>query len=72
MVKNNVPKAAILSQFSIDKSILNDILRSEGNFKKFKAKKEELGLSVAAKTPEKIEEDFFDKLDSALYIWFRR
>ena len=53
MAKNNVPKAVIMSQFSIGKSTLNDILRSEGKFKKFKAEKEELGLSVAAKTTKK-------------------
>ena len=53
MAKNNVPKAVIMSQFSIGKSTLNDILRSEGKFKKFKAEKEELGLSGAAKTAKK-------------------
>ena len=50
MAKNNVPKAVIMSQFSIGKSTLNDILRSEG---KFKAEKEELGLSGAAKKAKK-------------------
>ena len=68
MAKNNVPKAVIMSQFSICKSTLNDILRSERKFKKFKAEKEELGLSVAAKTPKKVEGGVFDKLESALYI----
>ena len=29
MAKNNVPKAVIMSQFSIGKSSLNDILRSK-------------------------------------------
>ena len=72
MAKNNVPKAVIMSQFSIGKSTLNDILRSEGKFKKFKAEKEELGLSGAAKTAKKVEGGVFDKLDSALYIWFRQ
>ena len=33
MAKNNVPKAVIMSQFSIGKSTLNDILRNEGKFK---------------------------------------
>ena len=42
MAKNNLPKAVILSQFSIVKSTLDDIFRSEGKFKKFKAEKEEL------------------------------
>ena len=53
MAKNNVPKAVIMSQFSIGKSTLNDILRSEGKFKKFKAEKEELGLRGAAKPAKK-------------------
>jgi len=64
-----VPKAVIMSQFSICKSTLNGILGSKEKFKKFKAEKEELGLSVAAKTPKKVEGGIFDKLDSALYIW---
>ena len=42
MAKNNVPKAVIMSQFSIGKSTLNEILRSKEKFKKFKAEKEEL------------------------------
>ena len=45
MAMNNVPKAVIMSQFSIGKSTLNEILRSEGKFKKFNAEKEKLGLS---------------------------
>ena len=40
MAKNYVPKAIIMSQFSISKSTLNDILKSEGKFKKFKVEKE--------------------------------
>ena len=55
MAKNNVPKAVIMSQFSIGKSTLNDILRSKEKFKKFKAEKEELGLSGAAKTTKKVD-----------------
>ena len=53
MTKNNVPKAVIMSQFSIGNSTLNDILRSKEKFKKFKVEKEELGLSGAAKTAKK-------------------
>ena len=56
MAKNNVPKAVIMSQFSIGKSTLNDIQRCEKKFKKFKAKKKELGLSGAAKTAKKQRE----------------
>ena len=33
MAKNYVPKSVIMSQLSIGKSTLNDILRSEGKFK---------------------------------------
>ena len=72
MANNNVPKTFIMSQFSIGKSTLNDILRSKEKFKKFKAEKEELGLIGAAKTAKKVEGGVFDKLDSALYIWFRQ
>ena len=50
MAKKNVPKSIMMSQFSIAKSSLNDILRSEENFK---AEKEELGLNRAAKTAKK-------------------
>ena len=53
MANNNVPKAVIMSQFNIGKSILNEILRGEENLKKFKAEKEELGLIGAAKTAKK-------------------
>ena len=72
MAKNDVPKTFIMSQFSIGKSTLNDILRSEVKFKKFKAEKDELGLRVAAKTAKIVEGNVFDKLNSALYIWFRQ
>ncbi len=47
MVKKNVPKSVIMSQFSIGKSTLNDILRSEEKFKKFRefsAKKRESSI----------------------------
>ena len=70
MAKNNLPKAVIMSQFSISKSTLNDILKSEGKFKEFKAEKEELGLSRAAKTAKKVEGGVFDKLDSLLSVHF--
>ena len=53
MAKNNVPKAVIMSQFSIGKSTLNDILRSEVKFKKFKDEKDELEIRGAAKTAKK-------------------
>ena len=53
IAKNNVPKAVIMSQFSKVESTLNEILRSEDKFKNFKAEKEELGLSRAAKMAKK-------------------
>ena len=68
MTKNNVPKAVTMSQFSIGKSTLNYILRSKEKFKMFKAEKEKLGLSGAAKTTKKVEGGIFDKLDCAFYI----
>ena len=72
MAKNNVPKAVIMSQFIIGKSTLNGILRSKEKFKIIKAEKEELSLSGSAKTAKKVEGGVFDKLDSALYFWFRQ
>ena len=69
MAKNNVPNSVIMNQFSICKSILNSILRSQ---EKFKAEKDELGLTGAPKTAKKVMWGYFDKLDSALYIWFRQ
>ena len=55
MAKNNVPKAVIMSQFSIGKSTLNGILRSKKKFKMIKAEKEELSLSGSAKTAKKVK-----------------
>ena len=69
MAKKNVPKYVKMSQFNISKSTLNNILRSE---EKFKAKKEELGLTGAAKTAKKVKGGYFNKLDRDLYIWFRQ
>ena len=50
LAKNNVLIAVIMSQFSKGKSTLNDISRSKEKFQRFKAEKEELGHSGAAKT----------------------
>ena len=61
-----------MEQFSIGKSTLNNILRSEEKFKKFKVEKEELWLIKAAKTNKKVKGGWFDNLDSALYMWFRQ
>ena len=65
MAKSNVPKAVIISQFSISKSTINDILRSKDELKKCNTEKEELGLSGAVKTAKKVDGGVFDKLDSA-------
>ena len=67
-----MPKSFIMERFSIDRSTLYDILKSEEKLKKFKAEKEDLGLIKATKTNKKVEGGWYDKLDSALYIWFRR
>ena len=72
MAKKNVPKSVIMSQFRIGKSTLKDTLRNEEKFNKFKAENEELGLTGADKTVKRVEGGYFDKLDSALYIWFRQ
>ena len=42
MAKNNVQKSFMMEQFSIGRSILYDILKTEKKLKKFKAGKEEL------------------------------
>ena len=72
LAKQNVPKSVLMSQFKIGKSTLNDILRSEEKFTQFKAEKNELGILGAVKTYKAIKNGGFDKLDSALYIWFRQ
>ena len=59
-----------MNQFKIGKSTLNDILRSEEKFTQFKAEKNELGIPGTVKTCKAIKNGGFDKLDSALYIWF--
>ena len=61
-----------MNQFKIRKSTLNDILRSEEKFTQFKAEKNELGIPGAVKTRKAIKNGGFDKLDGALYIWFRQ
>ena len=53
MVDNNMPRSIIINLFRIGKSTLNKILRNVDKFKKFKIKKEELGLTEAAKTAKK-------------------
>ena len=72
LAKQNVPKSVLMNQFKIGKSTLNDILRSEEKFAQFKAEKNELGIPGAVKTCKAIKYGGFDKLDSALYIWFRQ
>jgi len=47
-------------------------LRSEEKLTQFKAEKNELGIPGEVKTTKAIENGSFDKLDSALYIWFRQ
>ena len=44
MVKQNVPKTFTMEEFSIGRSTLYDILKSEEKFKKIKAEKEELSF----------------------------
>lgn len=72
LAKQNVPKSLLMNQYNIGKSTLNDILRNEDKLKKFKAEKEGLGIPGAAETAKQIKGGNFDKLDSALYIWFRQ
>ena len=54
MAKINVPKSVIISKLT-----LNDFLRNEEEIKKFKAEKEELGLTKAFKTAKKVEGWYF-------------
>ena len=72
MVRNKVPKSMVMEKFNIGKSTLNDICRKEESFKKFKAQKEDLGISSVVKTAKQIKSGTFDKLDQALYIWLRQ
>ena len=68
MAKKNATISVMMNHFSVeDKSTLNDILRNVEKLKKFKAEKEELGLTKAAK---KVKGGYFDQLNSALYIWY--
>ena len=72
LVKNKVPKSFIMDKFKIGKSTINDICRKEDEFVKFETKKQELGVSSATKRAKVIKAGSFDKLDEALYIWFRQ
>ena len=54
MAKINVPKSVIISKLT-----LNDFLRNEEEIKKFKAEKEELGLTKAVKTAKKVQGCYF-------------
>ena len=72
LAKQNIPKSVLMNQFKIGKSTLNDILRSEKKFTQLKAEKNELGIPGMIKTCKAIKNGGFDKLDSALYIWFRQ
>ena len=67
-----VPYSEIMNQFHIGKSTISDIVRNEEKFKMFKQSKSELGISKAVKTSKAIKVGMFDKLDQALYLWFRQ
>jgi len=72
LAKQNVPKSILMNQFKVGKSTLNDILRSEEKLTQFKAEKNELGIPGAVQTSKAMKNGSFDKLDSALCIWFRQ
>ena len=72
LVRKKVPYSEIMNQFHIGKSTISDIVRNEEKFKMFKQSKSELGISKAMKTSKAMKVGMFDKLDQALYLWFRQ
>ena len=71
-VRKKVSYSEINNQFNIAKSTISDIVRSKEKLKKFKQSKCELGISKSVKKTKTMRGGKFDKLDQALYIWFRQ
>ena len=72
MFRNKIPKTDIMLKYSIGKSTVNDIIKKEESLKNFKMGKSELGISNSAKATKTMKGGMYQKLDSALYLWFRQ
>ena len=67
LVRKKVSHSEINNRFNIGKSAISDIVQGEEKLKKC-----ELGISKSVKKTKTMRGGKFDKLDQALYIWFRQ
>ena len=72
MFGNKILKMDIMLKYSIGKSTVNDIIKKKESFKNFKMGKSELGVSNSVKATKIMKGGMYQKLDSALYLWFRQ
>ena len=72
MVLKKIPKTEIMVKYNIGKSTVNDICNSQESLKNFKMSKCELGIAKCVKATKSMKGGMFDKLDNALYLWFRQ
>ena len=72
LVRKRVSYSEINNRFNIGKSTISDIVRGKEKLNKFKQSKCELGISKSVKKTKTMRGGKFDKLDQALYIWFRQ
>ena len=72
MVRKKIPKTEIMLKYNIGKSTVNDICKSQETLKNFKMSKCELGIAKCVKATKSMKGEMFDKLDNALYLWFRQ
>ena len=59
-------------KYSRGKSTLNDITKKEESLKKFKMGKSKLGVLNSVKVTKTMKGGMYQKLDSALYLWFQQ
>ena len=62
MLRKKIPKSEIMLKYNIGKSTVNN----------FKMSKCELGTAKCVKATKSMKGGMFDKLDNALYLWFRQ
>ena len=72
MFRNKIPKTDIMLKYSIGKSTVNDIIKKKQSLKNFKTVKSEIGVSNSVRTTKTMKGGMYQKLDSALYLWFRQ
>ena len=72
LVRKKVSYSEINNRSNIGKSTISDIVRGEEKLNEFKQSKCELGISKSVKKTKTMRGGKFDKLDQALYIWFRQ